>query len=160
LAALSGINASTLKYYLRFLNRRASRKTQKRVPTRFTGLEVMAVIIMAELQREWDIRPEKSFAAAYWLAGHFVDQMEKSLAAKANGGFPASTFTAAFDPDESTGVVSQAGAAFMAEVAELMPSYRLAAVVFADQRTRDVAFQPVIDLYETLTGVDLMETTD
>ena len=158
LAALSGINASTLKYYLRYLNQWTRRKTEERKATRFTGLEAMAVILMAELQREWDIKPEKSFATAYWAAGHFVYQFEKSFKNEGNPEFPRHTFTAAFDPDEMTGVASQSGADFMEAFAELMPSYRTAAVIFADQRTHDIAFAPVIDLYEVLTGVDLIDT--
>jgi hypothetical protein len=157
LAALSGLNVNTLATYLHFLHKISLRKTEERKASRFTGIEAIAVVLMAELQREWDVRPEKSFATAYWAAGHFVDQFDKNLKGKGNPAFPKSTFTAAFDPDEMTGIVSQSGDAFMEAFAELMPSYRMAAVIFADQRTHDIAFAPVLDLYEVLTGIDLID---
>ena len=157
LAALSGLNVNTLATYLHFLHKISLRKTEERKASRFTGIEAMAVVLMAELQREWDIRPEKSFATAYWAAGHFVDQFDKNLKGKGDPAFPKSTFTAAFDPTESTGIASQSGSVFMAELAELMPAYRMAAIVLADQRVYDIAFYPVIELYDVLTGIDLID---
>ena len=160
LSALSGINPSTLKYYLRYLHQLSNRKTEKRKASRFTGLEAMAVILMAELQREWDIKPEKSFATAYWASGHFVYEFQERQAGRGNPEFPKHTFTAAFDSERTEGVIAQSGATFIGEFADRLPSYRLAAVVFADQRIYEIAFEPVVDQYYKLTGVDLILDDD
>lgn len=174
LAALSGLNVNTLATYLHFLNERTGRKTEERKATRFTGIETMAVVMMAKFQDEWNMRPERSFTAAYRMVEHFVDEMESSLAGRCiiggrptrtlrkwtpNTGFPSKTYSALFDPDGEDGVISVAGGEFLETVECRRTTGRLSALLICDAETNALVFAPVIDLYDVLTGVDLIDAT-
>ncbi len=160
LVALSGINDNTLKTYLHFLHGKPGKKTEERRATLYTCADAMTIILMAELKSELDIRPDRSFDLAQWASDNFIRRWDLIQKNKAVPGFPKSTWSLAFNiSDGPRGIASFLPAEFDSKLDRceaLRPSYQLASVMFSDQRTYDIAFAPVVDLYEVLTGVNLI----
>lgn len=156
LVALTRVNDNTMKVWLRFINRTAGRATEEHRMTRFTALEAMSVVLMAEVQREWGTPPELSYRVAWNMVFAFCEKRDGALRVPRLG-FPAETFSAAF----SAAMVdkSRCGIApnkLGEELAEGFPRDCCAAFVLRDSWINDRVFKPVLELRHTLTGKDLL----
>ncbi len=153
LVALSGINENTLKVYLPLLNKASGRMTEERKASRFTGVEAMAVMVMAELQREWGMRPEYSFTVAWRTAFNFCYEMDRS---QTQPSFPEHTFAVSFSPE-----VVNAGRCgihpdeLAQDLDQQYPQECFSFIGMKDKAIRERIFEPMMDLRETITGVDL-----
>jgi hypothetical protein len=156
LVALSGINENTLKVYLPLLNKASGRMTEERKASRFTGVEAMAVMLMAELQRDWDTKPEHSFLVAWRVCFAFCEQRAEGLL-RPRLGFPFETWSIASAQGDvlltRCGVAPRAVADELAGMFERGPRSLL---VLPDRDLNDRYFKPVLALRQTITGIDLL----
>lgn len=153
LVALSGINENTLKVYLPLLNKASRRMTEERKASRFTGVEAMAVIIMAALQHEWGMRPEFSFMVAWRTAFNFCYEMNR---AQKQLSFPEHTFAVSFPPEVlSAGRCGIHPDEFAQELGEQYFAECFSFIGITDKAIREKIFEPMMDLRKVVTGVDL-----
>lgn len=154
--SLAGVNENTLKVWLRFINEAAGRHTAERFNTRFTTLEAMSVVLMAELQREWGTPPQHSYVTAWRACLAFVEVKSEDMR-RPRLGFPRETFTAAFSPamvnKSRCGI---APAKLGEELAEVFPKECSTVLVIPDAVINDRVFKPVLELRRTITGIDLL----
>jgi hypothetical protein len=156
LVALAGVNDNTLKFWLKFINRAAGRQTAERYRTKFTALDAMAVMLMADFLRDWDTKPEHSFLVAWRVCFAFCEQRAEDLL-RPRLGFPFETWSIASAQGDvlltRCGVAPRDVADELAGMFERGPRSLL---VLPDRDINDRFFKPVLALRQTITGIDLL----